>query len=163
MSLTNFNNNAMIKEDSPIPVKILSESGNDVEVNSGGQLRTVMRGVCDEGNSTTTPLLANDSFVGTVIDTLDYSALSIVVHSDVDSGTDGLEVDYSANGTDWHSGELYTIKGGSTKFFTPALQGRYLRVKYTNGGTDQTEFHLQLNTFKKIKNKKISRGKMRRC
>jgi len=117
-------------------------TGDQASVNASGQLHTVMRGFESTDNSTTTPLSAGAVFTGTAEDTLDYSAISIVIHSDVASATDGLEVDYSADGTDWHAGETYTIEAGATKFFTPTLQARYLRVKYTNGASDQTDFHL---------------------
>jgi len=111
-------------------------------VNDEGQLHTVMRGKADEGNSTIIPLLANNAFTGDSIDTFDYSAISIVVHSDVESATNGLSIEYSVNGTDWHPGESYTILAGATKFFTPTLQGQYARVIYTNGTSDQTDFHM---------------------
>lgn len=123
-------------------VTLVGDTGNSSIINEDGQLHTVMRGKQDTGNSTTTPLLADGVFTGTSIDTLDYAAVSLVVYSDVASTTDGLMVEYSDNGTEWHEGEVYTIEAGATKFFTPTLQARYMRVSYTNGPADQTEFHL---------------------
>ena len=117
---------------------IKGSSGNQADVNITGQLHTVMRGTPDTGNSTETPLLAAGVFTGDSIDTLDYSAISMVVHSDVASATDGLMVQYSANGSVWHDGECYTILAGATKFFTPTLQAQYVRVVYTNGAINQT-------------------------
>jgi len=122
--------------------KQLKELKDAIKSITDGQLHTVLRGKEDTGNSTITPLVADATFVGTSIDTLDYSALSIVLHTDEASATDGLVIEYSANGTDWHGGEVYTIIANVTKFFTPTMQARYLRVSYTNGDTDQTEFHL---------------------
>jgi len=117
-------------------------TGNTALINSAGQLHTVMRGIEDTGNSTIIPLLANIAFTGTPIDTLDYSSVSIVIYTDVASAADGLSVQYSSNGTDWHAGEDYDIVAGATKFFTPTMQARYMRVVYTNGTSDQTAFHL---------------------
>ena len=96
----------------------------------------------DSNNSTTTPLLADAVFTGTATDILSYSAICILVYSDVASATTGLHVQFSSNGTDWHGGEDYTITAGSTKFFTPPAQAQYYRVVYTNGAVDQTSFHL---------------------
>jgi len=96
----------------------------------------------DANNSTTTPLLADAIFTGTSTDILAYSAIAILVHTDKESATDGLEVQFSCTGDSWHSGEAYTISAGSTKFFTPPAQAQFYRIKYTNGGTDQTAFHL---------------------
>ena len=120
----------------------ITDGTNTATVNSDGQLHTVLRGKQDTGNSTTTPLLANASFVGTSIDTLDFSTISIVLHTDKDSAINGLEIDYSADNSIWHEGEAYTIEAGATKFFTPTLQARYVRVSYTNGTSDQTDFHI---------------------
>ena len=111
-------------------------------VNDSGQAHVVMRGTLDTGNSTTTNLLADAVFTGTSIDTLDYSAVTLVVHSDVASATDGLAIQYSSDDSDWHSGEVYTITAGATKFFTPTMQSKYMRVVYTNGSTGTGTFHI---------------------
>ena len=134
-------NGNIISGSNPAPV-YLTDGTNDAVINSDGQLHTVLRGTLDEGNSTTDNLLANDTFTGTAIDTLDYSALTISVHSDVASAIDGLVVQYSVDGIDWHDGEVYTIIAGANKFFTPTLQSRYMRIIYTNGGTDTSDFHI---------------------
>jgi hypothetical protein len=113
-----------------------------VLVNDLGHVYTVMEGTESAANSTTTPLAANAVFTGSSIDTFDYAAVTIVVHTDQRSAIEGLEVQYSANGTDWHEGEVYDVLANTTKFFTPTLQARYLRVIYTNGPKPQTSFHL---------------------
>lgn len=117
-------------------------TGDTASVNTDGQLHTVLRGKLDTGNSTTANLGIDEVFTGVAIDTLDFSALTITVSSDQDSATDGLEVQYSIDGADWHDGELYTIKANTSKFYTPTLQSRYMRVVYTNGGVATTDFHI---------------------
>lgn len=93
----------------------------------------------DSNNSTETPLLASDVFTGTATDTFGYKYYVATVHSDV-VGT--LKVQYSPNGTDWHDGEEYSVPANVFKPYTPPIWDRYIRLIYTNGGTDQTTFHL---------------------
>ena len=111
--------------------------------NSGPIVDAINNGsAVDANNSTTTPLGIAGVFTGTATDILSYSAISILVYSDEASATKGLSVEFSVTGTDWHEGESYTITAGSTKFFTPPAQSKYYRIKYTNGATAQTDFHL---------------------
>jgi hypothetical protein len=125
----------------PVNTQIVGSSGNIADVNSDGQLHAVLRGKVDSGNSTTTNLVASAVFTGTAIDTLDFATVTTLVHSD-QNGT--LDVQYSADGsTDWHGGESYTILAGATKFFTPTIQSRYMRIVYTNGTIDTTDFHIE--------------------
>lgn len=119
-----------------------SLSGNAVDINESGQMHTVLRGKIDEGNSTTENLIADEVFVGESIDTLDYSAVTIAINSDVASSTDGLEIQYSDDEINWCCGETYTILAGANKFFTPTLQSKYMRVVYTNGTSETTTFRI---------------------
>ena len=115
-------------------------------VNSSGQLHTVMRGHTCTDNSTQTPLGIGGVFTGTSEDTLDYATITIWVSTD-QAGT--LVVQYSDDESDWHDGETYTILADAEKFFTPTVQMRYFRIVYTNGGVEQTEFHLH-TTLRKL-------------
>jgi hypothetical protein len=121
----------------------ITDGTNTASVNTDGQIHTVLRGKIDTNNSTSSNLGAGAAFTGTATDTLDYSSLSFMVYSDVASATDGFDIQYSTDGsTDWHSGEKYTIIAGATKFFTPTLQNRYMRIVYTNGAAPQGDFHI---------------------
>jgi len=137
------NNGNVIGTTNPIPVKI-SDGTNTAIVDNDGQLHTVMQGKIDDNNATTATLLAGATFTGTATDISAYSAISLLVESDVASTASGLTVQFSATGnvTDWHDGESYTIPAGSTKFFTPPVQSKYYRIVYTNGASDQSSFHL---------------------
>lgn len=119
-------------------------TGNAARVNSDGQLHVVLEGKVDVGNSTETPLLAEAVFTGVGIDVSAYSAITILVNSDVASDVGGLVAQFSADGIDWHDGEAYTIEAGSTKFFTPPVQAKFFRLIYTNDVSDQTVFHLHV-------------------
>jgi hypothetical protein len=115
-----------------------------VLVDDNGHVYTLQRGICDSSNSTTTPLAANAQFTGTSIDTLEFATISIVVRTDEVSALDGLQVQYSSDDVNWHDGEKYNILANVTKFFTPTLQARYMRVLYKNGPKPQTSFHLHV-------------------
>ena len=135
--------------------QITSPSGNTAEVNSDNQLHVVMEGKVDDGNSTATPLSANATFTGTSIETLAYALIVISIYSDQESATDGLCIEFSTDNTNWFDAECYTISAGDQKIFTYQPEARYYRIKYTNGGTDQTAFRLQ-STLKKTYSKPSS-------
>jgi hypothetical protein len=93
-------------------------------------------------NSTETALSANGFYVGGADDLLNYSAVTILIHADVASASNGLIIQFSGDASDWHNGEVYTIPSNSTKFFTPPVQARYMRLLYTNGTDNQSDFHI---------------------
>ena len=102
-----------------------------------------LQGVLDTNNSTSTPLGIDGVFTGGMTETLDYGIIYITVHADVASATDGLNVQQSMDGVDWHFGDVFTIVDGSSKTFSINPHARYYRVVYTNGGVAQTHFELQ--------------------
>jgi len=93
-------------------------------------------------NSTTNTLTANSVFIGGADDVSEYSAITILIHSDAPSATNGLKIQFSAAASVWHIGEEYTIKSNATKFFTPPIQAKYMRIMYSNGSQSQTEFNI---------------------
>jgi len=93
---------------------------------------------------TTTPLAAGGTWTSSSYDTAATSSsskyLRITCYSDVD-GT--IYVDYSPDGTNWDAIESIAYTGGTTPAIDPIrLKGRYVRVRYVNGTTDQTVFRL---------------------
>jgi len=126
-----------------VKVRITDETGNEALVNDDGQLHIVAEGKICDSNSTTTPLSAGAVFTGTAQNILAYNAFALFVTSDVASADGGLEIQYSRNGVDdWRTAESYTVNAGAEKWFTPPAFGAYYRVRYTNGGSDQTSFEL---------------------
>lgn len=117
-----------------------------------GIYEQIVNDKADVNNSTETLLLADAVFTGTGTDTFGYSYYTVMVHADV-VGT--LAIQYSDDNSDWHDGESYSIPADTTKFFTPPLQERYLRVVYTNGSSSQSLFHLH-TTLRKNKIKSSS-------
>ena len=98
--------------------------------------------ICNE-NSTMTLLKADETFTGVWQDTIDYGNISIGIKTDVDSATDGLIIQWSADGSTVQDIDKFTITGNVGKTFTFGPARRYVRVVYTNGSTDQTVFDLE--------------------
>ncbi len=99
-------------------------------------------GVLDTGNSSFAPLLADQPFVGNGINVLDYVEVVISVYSDVQSATDGLLIEYSADNVNWRHVDPYTIPADNGKNFSVQRLAPYFRITYTNGGADQSIFEL---------------------
>ena len=132
-----------INSDGSSYVQIIGPSGDIAEVNENGQLHIVAQGALCDNCSTTTALLAGETYTGSAVDKRDYNAIAVFSTSDVASATKGLEIQYSKDGlTNWRTAESYTIEAGAEKWFTPPAFGIYMRVVYTNGASDQTEFEL---------------------
>lgn len=119
------------------------DTGAYMGVNADRSINVIPNGsVVDTNNSTETPLLAGATFTGTAAEVLHFATIAIIVNADVASATNGMSIQFSDDGSDWHTGEQYTILAGATKFFTPPVWGRYFRIVYTNGATDQATFHI---------------------
>lgn len=94
-------------------------------------------------NSSTAVLAASASFTGTSTECIDFAEIAVNVIASHASGTDGLQIQQSSDGTNWDIVDSYTIAANTAKVFTMQVAARYFRVVYTNGGTLQTSFRLQ--------------------
>lgn len=103
-------------------------------------------------NSTNTPLWISGVFTGEWEDTLNYSEIIVSVFASVPSITDGLRVQWSADGTTIHQEDTFTISASSGKTFSFQAVNKYFRVKYTNDWVAQVSFSLQ-TTLKIISSK----------
>jgi len=139
-------------------VKIVNSAGTvaELETNDSNQLKVVLDGKVDDGNSSATPLNAGAEFTGAASETLDYAMVFITIYSDQASVTDGLHVEFSSDGTTWResAADTFTIAAGTEKTFSFQPMKKFFRVHYINGGTDQTVFDLQ--TILKKTNSKAS-------
>jgi hypothetical protein len=106
-------------------------------------LVTISPGHVSTDNSTSTPLSADGVFTGTSEDTLNFGVIIVTLKSDVASATNGLSIQFSSDGTNWDCTDAYTIPAGVAKTFSFQVCERYMRVVYTNGGSDQTYLRLQ--------------------
>jgi len=99
----------------------------------------------DSNNSTTTPLAANATYTGTAVDIIGYSTITIIVYSDVDSVSDGMQFQFSQDGTNWddvYKHTLNVLDSNSRRFQFPVV-ARYFRVVYINSFNIQNEFRVQ--------------------
>lgn len=123
-------------------------SGDTAAVNSDNQLHVVLMGKVDTANSSATPLTSGSVFTGTAFDTRDFGFIFATVFSDVASATDGLSFQQSSDGTNWDNTDTYTISANTAKTYSIQPAAKWFRVVYTNGGTNQAAFRLQV-IFKK--------------
>lgn len=100
--------------------------------------------IISTGNSTTTPLVANATFTGTFEDISGYAGVSILAKVDQDSATNGAIIDFSNDGiTAIRSSTQTVLAAGGGLFFEVTPEGRYFRIRYTNGTVNQGTFILQ--------------------
>lgn len=123
-------------------------AGSDLDyipltVDSTGALRTDLNGTVSTNNSTTATLTSGSVFTGTSDDCLNYNEIRISVKTDVASATDGLSIQQSSDNTNWDIIDTYTVSANSGKTIAVPRQARYVRIVYTNGGTNQASFRLQ--------------------
>lgn len=98
-------------------------------------------------NSTSATLLSGAAFTGTGEDVANFSEMRVTVFANVASATNGLSLQQSTDNTNWDVVDVYTIPvmaAGEGKTFVVPRQARYFRIVYTNGGTNQTTFRLQV-------------------
>jgi hypothetical protein len=95
-------------------------------------------------NSTTSILLADEVFIGEPIDVLRFSTIEINIKSDVTSATDGIKLYFGPDGINWDyivTDSYTTANQGFNNSFS--IKGRYFKLEYTNGSSEQTYFRLQ--------------------
>lgn len=72
----------------------------------------------DSAGNHTTELAAGATFTGEREDVSKWGVVIVTAHSDVASAVDGLAIQFSDDGSDWHTTDSYTIIAGSLKTFT---------------------------------------------
>ena len=118
------------------------------DINRGGSNRV------DTGNSSTSTLTANSTFTGTWVEVLEFAHITVQVRASHDSATDGLSIQWSSDGSNIDDTDTFKVVANTGKIFTFGPQARYMRIVYTNGGTNQTSFRLQ--TILKLHSQKPS-------
>jgi len=94
-------------------------------------------------NSTSTPLGINGVFTGAWVCTLDYSEVIVSVKTDKASITNGLVVQWSADGVTVDEIDDFTVAVNTGKTWSFPCNRAYVRIVYTNDGVAQTVFSLQ--------------------
>lgn len=95
------------------------------------------------GNSTTSLLLAAATFTGAWEDVTLYAQVSIITLSDVAAATDGVVLQWSADGVTVHHSQAHNAAAGATFTVQGMAEARYFRLVYTNGGANQATFVIQ--------------------
>lgn len=124
-----------IQSDQSGLVDVVNSSDDPLYIHSSGEIST--------DNSTSTPLGADAVFTGEAEDITHESVIIITVYSDKASATDGLSIQWSTDGTNWDGSDDFTIPAATQKTFSFQPVAKYMRIKYTNGSVEQTEFRLQ--------------------
>ena len=88
---------------------------------------------------TTTPLKMNETWTSRSDNNLDTGRVCGTVYSNV-NGT--LYIEQSSEGLSWDVSESISVVGGIGKGFTVEKVAQHARVRYINGGIDQTVFRL---------------------
>lgn len=100
-------------------------------------------GTEDTGNSSTTPLGISGVFTGSWKDATNFASIQVGIYADQNSATDGVEIQFSKDGTNVDHVHNYTYaasSNGNGYLFQPEF--KYYRVKYTNSTVAQTRFAL---------------------
>lgn len=102
----------------------------------------------DPDNSSETTLTAGSTFTGKWQDVTNYAMVGVVVNASHASATDGVKVEYSTDaGSTVVDSDAMTHPGSNGDVWTFGLVAKYARVRYVNGGTNQTSFHLQVSFY----------------
>ena len=99
-------------------------------------------GVLSVNNSSSTPLLANAVFIGSPDDLLNTVSVDVNVLTDQASATNGLHFQWSQDGVVWNFDEYFSVLADIGAYFSLSPRGRYFRVAYTNGTTNQGTFRI---------------------
>jgi len=123
------------------------DGGGDVadviDTNGSNGLVTISPGHVSTDNSTADTLSADATYTGDWEDITNFGIIVVTLNASHASATDGLEIDFSSDGTNIDSTDNFTIPATTGKTFSFQTASQYFRVKYTNGGDDQTYFRLQ--------------------
>lgn len=129
--------NGDVSSANPMPVTISTAAAAKLTNPTGTIVNEPSTGM-DLGNSSTTNLAIGATFTGVFKDVSEYSNLSVFVFADQVSATDGLIIEFSANGTTVVDNDTYTIPLNNGQQFSMALPTQFYRVRYVNGAAATT-------------------------
>lgn len=121
----------------------INNISGSITLPTGASTAAQQIGLISTNNSSTATLTSGSTFTGTADDASAYAEIRVTVFSDQASATNGLSIQQSTDNTNWDITDTYTIAASTGKTFAVPRQARYIRVVYTNGGTNQGVFRLQ--------------------
>lgn len=98
-------------------------------------------------NSTDTPLAGDGVFLGEYVDVLSFATVSVLVHSDIGSSDDGLQIEWSTDKTVVDDRQSFDYVGTTAALglvVMATVRARYMRIRYVNSSLDQAFFRLQV-------------------
>lgn len=135
----------LASDQSSIPVTIsgvATAANQATEITSLSTIAT--NALISTNNSSVVTLAISGVFTGASDDITQYGYVNISVFSDVASAVDGLSIQQSNDGTNWNFLDTYTVPAATGKVFSVPRNARFFRIVYTNGGTIQAVFRLQV-------------------
>lgn len=102
---------------------------------------TLLLGTVDDGNSTSTPLNAGNTFTGS---SKDVSSYPCVVVSCLTNQAGALYVEFSTDNVNWDSSIPYSVAASTNEVHRLSVSKKYCRVRFTNtSASNQTYLRLQ--------------------
>lgn len=92
-------------------------------------------------NSSNALLLADQQFEGVFENVGNYTSISIIINSDKESASQGLQIQFSSDGINADYTEYYTFN--KKKVMIYSVYSKFFRIIYKNSTIDQTIFNIQ--------------------
>lgn len=113
-------------------------------------------GVVSTNNSTTTALVAHDSWTGATDDVHNYSSIGVTIRTNRPSANLGVVIEFSSDNTNWDICIENSMSGKKYRVFRSSVKAKYFRLKFENGSVDQTYLRIQ-TIFHKTKSGSASK------
>lgn len=110
-------------------------------------MRALEDAAVSESNSTTTPLGPNGVFEGVFENVLPAAAVTILIHSDRPSATNGIVLQWSADGVTVDDPQSFSYAGAGAEnalILHSTRRAAFFRIRYTNTSLAQASFRLQV-------------------
>jgi hypothetical protein len=141
-------NSGSLTVDAPIgtPVNVqLGDGTTAAAISTAGEVSTSPQGsAVDANNTSVTPLGIAGVFTGTATDVTQYASMSLHIFADQDSAAAGLSMEFSSDGTNWDVKDQHDVSANLGEEFILPRTSQFFRVVYTNGGTGQGAFRLEV-------------------
>lgn len=135
-----------LKTDDILHIQFWIQGADIIDTNGYKAIVALAPGHVSLINSTIETLDPDASFVGEWEDVTNFGVIVLSLKSNVSSVVDGLLIEFSDDGTEAGviSDDKFTIFANIKKTFSFQAATQYYRVTYTNGGTIQASFRMQV-------------------
>jgi len=100
-------------------------------------------GIVGTGNSTTEPLAADAVYTGKSDIVKDYASIAVVVESSADSAFEGLELQFSQDGTSWFTARTASVFADEALTLRLGVEAYRFRIVFTNGSAAANTLSIQ--------------------